>query len=260
MTNPLNSFWLQLAPDSPKPYIHPADQDLLKKHSRWVANYAAWDEFISDPEWNRPKVPAKLQVSLVPVPYVGDLLGAKVLILMLNPGFLPLNIWAEGAVPEWPKILWKNLHQSFDSSRPPFVFLDPEFAWHPGFIYWSSRFKKTLLRIMEVQKLSYLEALKWLATKVAILQLIPYSSASCDLPEKMIRSLPSVQTVQAFARETLFQQALSGEKLLIVARRDKIWGLPSHENIIRLSKVAARGAHIENDPQVRAHLWEKLGL
>lgn len=164
---------------------------------------------------------SKLHVSLIPIPYVGNPLTADIIILMLNPGFLPISIWAEDTVPNWSQVLWRNLRQERAIDCEPFLFLDPQFAWHPGFTYWAARFRKTVVHIMETRGIPYHQALKWLSQRVACLQLVPYASSSFGLPSHLIQSLPSVQQAKQFVHETLLPQVTDGKKLLIVARQAK---------------------------------------
>ena len=191
---------------------------------------------------------------------MGDLASAEIVILMLNPGFASTNIWAETTVPHLQNILWQNLRQSSEGAKLTFTFLDPEFAWHTGFAYWSSRFKKTLQQIMKNKTLTFYEALKWLSQKVAYLQLIPYSSSTGYRARSLTKSLPSAQQAINYARETLVAEVFAGRKMVIVARQVENWALPSHNNILTLSQSAARSAYFESDAILRTRLWEHLGL
>ena len=78
-------------------------------------------------------------LSLFPVPYAGDLKSAPIVILMLNPGFGYSDYWAEFKMPDFRSRLELNLCQSFDRIEYPFLFLDPRFCWHGGFLWWEGK-------------------------------------------------------------------------------------------------------------------------
>ena len=65
-------------------------------------------------------------LSLLPVPYGGDLQVAEIFVLLLNPGFAFADYYAETRVPEYRHRLERTLAQDFDGTDFPFLWLDPE--------------------------------------------------------------------------------------------------------------------------------------
>lgn len=75
------------------------------------------------------------------MPYVGDLHRADIFLLHLSPGFHFTDYYAEWEVPTFRRRLIRNLRQELDGLEFPFVFLDPEFCWHPGFRWWEEKLR-----------------------------------------------------------------------------------------------------------------------
>jgi len=176
---------------------------------------------------------------------------------MSNPGFMPVNIWIEKSDKRITRILRSNL-RGVEGNK--FSFLDPNFAWHPGFEYWGARFKQTIKEIYRKKKCSKYDALIWLKKRIACLQLVPYASIYNNLPYGLIKKLSSSIKAQKFAKEVLFRQAQKGQKLLVVVRKAKIWGLPEGPGVKNILRLNNRGAYLESNPEIRDQIWRILGL
>lgn len=61
--------------------------------------------------------------------------------------------------------LIENLRQETGRREFPFIYLDPPFAFHSGFKYWHNKFSEIIRALADKKKLTYLEALKYLAKK-----------------------------------------------------------------------------------------------
>lgn len=258
MSNDFFAFWRQLDRNT-LPRVHPEDLPVFKNHDGWLTAFSTWDDFIKHQEWNAPDYDLKLQTSVIPLPYWGNLESASVVLLMLNPGFRPIDVWATTQCPGWADMLWQNLHQEYAPGELHFNFLDPQLAWHTGFAYWTSRFQSTLMQIQSRQQCSYHDALVWLGQRVACLQLVPYPSPSYALPKNISLALNSVKQVHVYVHEVLLPQALNGKKLLIAVRQKKVWDLPECSNILELEGGPVRSGRFEGEGQRKA-LWERLGI
>jgi hypothetical protein len=77
-------------------------------------------------------------------------------------------------VPTFPRRLIRNLRQELDGMEFPFVFLDPEFGWHPGF-RWLEEELRDVATIIAKRKYNgrYLDALRELSRRVAAIELVP---------------------------------------------------------------------------------------
>lgn len=190
----LVEYWSQCSLDK-EPYIHPEDA----KYYSQLKKYNFTDD-------------------LIPVPYVGDIRNAKIIIAMINPGLQTgENCEYEfESKPVMQKALRENLYQSMDSNDYPFMYLNPELEFHPGYKYWISRFKKSIEIYAQKYSCDFKNAQKVFAKNIAILELVPYHS---EVYRGAVHSvLPSShKAIQAF-------QLLSKIRLVVIPRKHKDWG------------------------------------
>ncbi len=59
----------------------------------------------------------------------------------MNPGPGPHDYYGEYEVPKYRAALLANLKQG---PPTPFLFLDPQFAWHGGFDWWQEKLAKVI--------------------------------------------------------------------------------------------------------------------
>lgn len=87
----------------------------------------------------------------------------------------------------------------------------------------------------------YLDALRELSRRVAVLQLVPYHSRSFG----GMKRLASTRQAQQFAREELLSRAAEGRAAIIVLRGRDEWGFrPKTRNVIVYQKSQARSASL----------------
>lgn len=156
---------------------------------------------------------------LIPVPYVGDTVNAKVIIAMMNPG-LEQGANSEHILesrPEMREALMNNLYQRTETLEFPFMYLNPQFSFHPGYVYWNFRLKRAMEDYASRHSVSYLNAQKRLSRDFAIIELIPYHSA--EYRGTLHKSLPS-----SFMAKSAFQALSRRGCLMIIPRRHKEWG------------------------------------
>lgn len=159
----------------------------------------------------------KFAKDLLPVPYCGDLVSAKIIILMINPG----QSEGENEYIMEANILFKsklkaNIYQNFKNEEFPFFYLDPSLSFHPGYNYWFSRFKKLIKELKSLKNISDFESQKFFAKNIAILELVPYHSK--EYKGNIHKYLPSsLEAKKAFL-------TLSKDKLIIIPRKHKAWG------------------------------------
>lgn len=241
----LIEFWRQAQTNIP-PFAHQADFDVLKKYSRWVEDDAVdFESYISGSRFASCN-DDQLHLSLLPVPYAGDIEHADFIVLLLNPGFSYTDYWGETHVPEFRKRLISNLHQRFEKNEYGFIYLDPRFCWHSGFVWWEKKFREV---VQEIARLKfdddYRDALKEFSHRVASIELVPYHSSSFH-EHGVIKRLPSVKKVQEFVKQNLEPAARAGEKTLIITRQVNAWELSpeKNENIIIYEGGHTRGASL----------------
>lgn len=223
------------------PYTLPGDE-VLRASSKWAHPYLSLDKFNQSPAFGSSDT--QLHLGLLPVPFVGDLQRATVYILLLNPGFAPIDYYAEEHSKDYRDALIRNVRQDHDGSAYPFVFLDPRFSWHEGFAYWHGRLRGIVKMLAHTRGLSYQAALSHLARATCAIELLPYHSASFGIPSKVLATLASVRLVQRFVEEVLVPKARAGRAVLVVTRGASLWRVREDDNIVVYSGGEPRGAYL----------------
>ena len=72
---------------------------------------------------------------LLPMPFAGNFEKASIFVIMLNSGLSAGDYFAEQYRPEFWNAHIRNLRQENANDEFPLIFLNPQFAWHPGFEY-----------------------------------------------------------------------------------------------------------------------------
>jgi hypothetical protein len=212
-------------------------------------------EIMLDQDWFSPKEPEliaadeffntgkKFHLGLVPVPYAGKILTASIYVLMLNPGFSSLDLFAEEQHPEFRQRVIKGL-----SGRAPNQYIDPRFHWTGGFTYWYERLGKFAEEFHKDLGLPLRKVIKVFADHIATLELIPYHSARFNMPANQFRKLKSVQLIQGFAQGYVSDRARNKECSLIVARGAAHWDLDdSNPNIHVIRGGRTRRAYLSGE-------------
>ena len=245
MPNELIDFWRRCELAAP-PFAHPDDLSILRqKNSRFIdAEPANFDSFIAGPRFGDFD-DHRLHLSLLPLPYEGDLSHAEIVILLLNPGFSYGDYWAETKMPVFRQRKKASLRQSFKGIDFPFLELDPQFCWHSGFVWWEKKLRGVIKAIAAHKfKGRYREALRDLSRRLACVQLVPYHSPSFRA-HTLIEKLRSVTMVRNFVHERLVPDANAGKLTLIVTRQVKSWALPpGTKNLVIYEGGATRGASL----------------
>jgi hypothetical protein len=260
MPNALIDFWRQCKLNKP-PFAHPDDLPFLQRDSRWVEDdAAAFDAYIAGQRFANSD-DNRLHLSLLPVPYVGNLRKAEIVILLLNPGFSYGDYWAESHGPGFRDRAVENLHQSFEGNEFPFMFLDPKFCWNGGFIWWEKKLRKVIQEIA-ANKFdgNYRDGLRSLSSKLACVELFPYHSLSFG-EHRLINRLPSVGAARQFVREKLIPDARAGKRTVIVTRQVKAWKVEAGvSNLIIYEGAHTRGASLSPDSSGGKAILQRYGI
>jgi hypothetical protein len=200
-----------------------------------------------------------LHVGLLPVPYVGNLQKASVFILMLNPGLSPGDYFAEYKVAQFREAHIRNLLQENTNDEFPFLFLNPCFAWHPGFGYWQGKLDDIAQALAKQERILYWEALRRLAQEMACLELMPYHSKSFGA-DRLLKKLPSVRAMLEYVNDILIPKAKTNEVTIVATRGAQYWDLPQHENIVVFGGHEARAAHLNLKSRGGKAIANQLGL
>jgi hypothetical protein len=218
-------FWRAMPLRKP-PFIHPDDLPAIQKHDA---------ELLTEPALNFSQFLAskrfgdfgdhRFHFSLLPIPYLGDLNRADIFILQLNPGFNLINYYAEWNVSAFRPMVERSLRQELDGVEFPFYSLDPELCWYSGFRWWEEKLRDIAATIANRKyKGRYLDALRELSQRIAVIELVPYHSIAFK-GHQLVRVLPSTAQARDLVRLDLVKRASSGRVLVIAMRKVVAWGL-----------------------------------
>lgn len=226
MMNKLVQHWKKAPLDAP-PFLHPDDQVILKRASA-VSSYEGYIKELA--------VGANHQtfhLSLMPVPYFGDLDNAEVIILLLNPSLHPSDYLLEEQFPEFRDEVRSVIRQQ--SRTHPF--LDLRWAWTSGFTWWERKLGE-IARVIASERFNghYGEALRSLSNHVAVIEMVPYHSKSFGRPV----DIPSARVAMEFVKQVVEERT----RTIIVTRKVREWGLAPSDKVITYSAGQARGASL----------------
>ena len=197
--------------------------------------------------------PYYLHLDLFPEPYYGNLTGAKIVFLYLNPGYHTRDddiVNCERMKKEFKN----NLNQSFSNKSYPFFWLNPDFKnqnkeENPGAHYWNRLFdQKSGSFLTKLAKDCFdgdsEKARKWLANNVCDIELFPYHSV------KFKRSWTNSNSAEE-ARNAVFKEievAIEYQKmvLFILMRSKKLWINGCKEREKTLEQGKAKGIVVIN--------------
>ena len=165
-------------------------------------------------------------------------------------------------MPDYRAALLANLKQQPPIGTIPFLFLEPQFAWHGGFDWWHGKLAKVIQRLASAWDVSFAKARARLGSALASIELVPYHSSTFRDSGGWLRKLRSVDLARTFVTEFVLPRVERGEAIVIVTRKVKSWSLPELPGVITYSAAQARAAHLTpNTPGGRAilsHLREVI--
>ncbi len=226
--NKLVQFWNK-APLKTMPFVHPDDFSSIRDSVSPVSSY---EDYVAALK-NGSLDPTNFHLSLLPQPYMGDLDGADILVVLLNPGLHASDYTLEARHPEFRRRMIAVIRQ--EDRRHPF--LDPDLAWTSGFSWWHRKLWE-IARLVADQKFrgDYGRALDLLARRIAAVELVPYHSTS-------FRGSTNYPSARA-AREFISDAVALGRQTVIVTRRARDWGAAASDKVILYAGGAARGASL----------------
>jgi|GEM_PF-1287158 len=188
----ISNPWATL-PKNP-PYLAPCDQDMKLR------------DFYD------------LRLELLPQPYMGNLETAKVIILLLNPGYTT----SESGVELQSGNLQRTLRENLDPAKSKLFFIDDNFDWTAGGRWWKSKIGALLDAGVSKDDIY---------RNLAVVEYFPYHSAEFNL--KLDITLPS----QEYGFEAVRNAVKRGATILLM-RGDKRWfkavpELKEYPNVIK---------------------------
>ncbi len=229
-----------------RPLIHPDDLEFFRKY-HGMYNHVEHLEFSSFLKSDKfgDFDDTKFHTSLLPIPFSGDVENAQIIILLLNPGFQNSDYYAETHNSEFRIKLENNIQQNFETNEYPFIWLDPKFCWHSGFVWWEQKLRGVLSLIARKKfRNDYIAALQSLSTRIAHVELVPYRSRSFGA-HKLIDKLPSAMIARQYVKNTLVTDANEQKRWIIVTRQEAAWRIPPDtQNVIVYRGGQTRGASL----------------
>ena len=199
-TKRLIKFWKIVG----RAHVHPEDAKIVKSYNL------------------KAKSDRKLYVNnFSPVPWVGNLLKAKVIVVMLNPGMSKLSQQVNDEKLERP-FLVRNLSQK---KNPALFYLNPKLKETGGGIYWRRRFKSFVEKYYDNLEDGYAD----IARRVCIVQLIAYHSQKD--PSSIRSKLPSARIMREWILEEV---KIKRRKVLVIRGYNNIWPKNKPSNSAKL--------------------------
>lgn len=238
------------------PYLFPDDEKHLSDFPD-SKTYHSFNEYVVSSEFGLSDI--NLHLGLLPIPFAGNLEKASIFILMLNPGLSAGDYFAEQQVAEFRNAHIRSLRQENSDDEFPFIFLNPDFAWHPGFGYWQKKFHNIVDETRKQFKVTYQEAMSLLSKRLACLELMPYHSKSFGTGS-LLNKLSSVKVMRNYVQDVVIPKAKMDKAIIIAARQVKMWQLPEHKNIIMYEGGETRSAHLTISSRGGQAIAQNLGL
>lgn len=198
------------------PYIFPGD-DLDQVENVVLHDH---DEFVRSRVFESQEKKC-LHLGLLPQPYVGNPATAKVVLLSLNPG-CSYGEYVYDQNDEFRSSLLANISLQWEGPFP-FIFLNPAFAWHSGFAYWTQHLNELIQTVQQKCSFkSYSHALEHVSQRIACIEMVPYHSIASPALKKC--ALRSTQFAAQYVNQVLASKASGGECLIIALRKADAWG------------------------------------
>ncbi len=174
-----------------------------------------------------------------PVPYLGDLKTAKVVLLMLNPSATLADYLAH------KDVRFENrLHSTICQKKAsPCLALDMEnFGWTGWFQWYENQLRGSLIDAARQTQKPYSDVLRSLSEKTAILELVPYyANNGSQFPARFVQDLPSAKKARAAAKY-LIDNADKDDRLVILWWAQRKWELDEEpEKAPHFFKLQGRG-------------------
>jgi hypothetical protein len=236
----LTKFWANFDFGKP-PYIHPSDQATrMLAEEDFLSGIIDLDTFVDSADYGKKKS-TLLHDHLLPSPFAGDLRRGDIFLLLLNPGFNIGDYFGERQ-PTFRRALRATLDQKLEEEEFPFMWLNPELSFHPGFVWWHKKLGGLIQMLADQWNSSHYEASRRLSRRLVGLELFPYHSQSFD-NKHLNKKLRSMEVMLNYV-SGLSKRALSGEVFITVMRKPKEWNLQQCDCVHVFSPGAARGAHL----------------
>jgi hypothetical protein len=138
-----------------------------------------------------------------------------------------------------------------------FYSLDPELCWYSGYRWWEGKLRDIAATIANRKyKGRYLDALRELSQRIAVIELVPYHSIAFK-EHRLVRLLPSTARARDFV-----QSAASRQVLVIAMRKVAAWGLATtkYPGVVRYATAQSRSASLRSTSLGGRAILERFGI
>lgn len=262
MSESLTEYWKRFKPKSGRLNVHPDDLAWFETNqpNGLEPGVQTFDGFVKGKRFGSEA--DKFHMSLLPSPFHGNLTNAKILILLMNPGFIPSDYYADQDR-AFRTACISNLRQTNGKSQFPFFGLNPKFAWSGAYQWAERRLRPIVQRLQKHHDCTYYKALAIMSKQIAIIELIPYHSSGGNAFAgwgNAWRDLPSAIEARNYVKGLCKSPR---KTLIILARSHEKWGIPDAGNVVRCPPL--RGVTFNPDLTTESgkagrRIIEKLGL
>jgi len=247
----LIKFWRKFDPNGVQ-HIHQDDllhlQNIDKIHFNTFNEY--WNDATNLFERNK-----HIHTGLLPGPYGGDLMNAKIYLLLLNPGFSHNDYFSE-CQEDVKRAIINNLRQENLNRDYPFICLNPSLCHTAGGNYWLKKFDSIIKSLRERNDLTYTECLKLISQKTCVLELFPYHSRNFGISQRVLNNLPSVRNIKDSLARLINERP---EVLIICMRKPESWGIMTlAENVFILPSESRQNASLSIKSEAGKLIYDKL--
>lgn len=170
---------------------------------------------------------------LMPSPFVGDIMNAKIYILSGNPGFHTGDFIDEYQNPEYRKLVADNL----SGKLLEFFYADEKAEGTGAHNYWHPQIAAIAKDVAEKANYPLDIAMTLTLSKIALIESFPYHSYR--KPEIKFVDVPSSIAAKSFVNSICKQRLNNNECLILAWRMVDFWNVPAHKNLISRPKHLA---------------------
>jgi hypothetical protein len=209
----LITFWKNNIDFNSQCFLIEDDNNLIGKYARCFNTYY---DYINSNEYglNNPIIHS----GLLPGPYAGNIRKATIYLLLLNPGFSPIDYKAEEDQDYLTEIKNQLLQVKLNKNYPFFP-LNPEYSWTGAGEWWNKKLSPIINELMSKKRISYKQACSIIAKKICSFELFPYHSKNFSISNKILKVLPSVKIIV----DSMQQFYNNEDKLIIIMRKSGFW-------------------------------------
>jgi hypothetical protein len=192
----------------------------------------------------------------LPQPFYGDLKGAGVYFLFVNPSLDLDNIKPSSAEKE----AWKRNYAQIETEKP---FVPINATINPGAAKWWNKKLAPLIKDLKRRKYSDADICSLIHKNICGLELFPYTSRNFNTAEavKVAHNVKSAMFITRFAHELVNDE----KKLLIVFRGNAGWDIKG-ENVVRYTGSFCQAASLnsridtKNDVSIKENSTEGIAV